>query len=222
MPISFPGRIAIFSINGFRAVRRHAYTGRAEELMRRLKPILTCFRYLSIIVLSSCLWSHPAAAAGSRLQLEFHDNLINLSADNADIQNLLLKLNTKTGIFVKFPSALQKKITLELSDVTVEKALATILKGLNYATVYSMPSGAGKAQVSEIHIFNAYKGRSRSRRSARRTRLFENRIKSYENRIRSAQQRLARVPQDSQAGKRYQRQIASYQRTIERLKRQIR
>jgi hypothetical protein len=134
----------------------------------------------------------------------------------------LLKLNEKAGIFVRFPSALQKKITLKLSDVTVEKALSTILKGLNYATVYSMPIGAEKAQVSEVHIFSSYKGRARSQKSAKRIRQIENRIKSYEKRIRSTQQRLESVSQDSAAGKRYQRQIRNYKRTVERLKRQIR
>ena len=222
MPLSIPTETAIFLTNGFSAAKRHASTDRVEALKQRLKPILTGFIYFSFIVSSSYLLSHPAAAAGSRLQLEFRDNLINLSADSADLQNLLMKLNAKTGIFVRFPSALQKKITLELSDVTVEKALPTILKGLNYATVYAMPIGADKARVSEIHIFSAYKGRARSQPSARRIRLLENRIKSYENRIRSVQKRLARVPQDSSAGKRYQRQIDSYQRAVERLKRQSR
>lgn len=222
MPISIPRDIAIFLINGFSAAKRYASADRVEALKRRLKPIPTCFIYLSFIVLSSYLLSHPAAAAGSRLRLEFRNNLINLSADNADLQNILLKLNEKTGIFVRFPSALQKKISIELSGVTVEKALPTILKGLNYATVYSMPIGADKAQVSEVHIFSAYKGRARSRQSARRIRQIENRIKSYEKRIRQAQQRLERVSPNSAAGKRHQRQIRNYQRTVERLKRQIR
>jgi hypothetical protein len=214
--------IAIFSINGFSADRRYASAGRTEELKRWLKPIPTYFIYIFFIVLSSYLLSHPAATAGSRLQLDFRDKLINLSADNADLQNILLKLNEKTGIFVRFPSMLQKKITLKLSGVTVEKALSTILKGLNYATVYSKTTGADKTQVSEVHIFSAYKGRTRSRQSARHIRQIENRIRSYEKRIRRAQQRLERVSQNSSAGKRYQRQISNYQKTIERLKRQIR
>lgn len=191
-------------------------------IARLLKPISIHFIYLFFIFLLSCHLSHPAVVAGSRLQLECHEDLISLSADNAEIKNILLRLNEKAGIFVRFPSTLQKTITIELSDVTIEKALPKILKGLNYATVYAMPAGTNKAQVSEVHIFSAYKGRTRTRQSAQRLRQIENRISNYEKRIRSAQQRLDRVSQDSPAGKRYQRQIRSYQRTVERLKRQIR
>lgn len=221
MPRSITGQIALFSINRFSAAIKFAYAEMTTKL-RWLKSIPTYFIHLFFILLSSFLLYHPAATAESRLQFELRDNRINLSADKADLQRILQKLNEKTGILIRFPRVLQKTITLELSGVTVEKALLKILKGLNYAIVYSMPADANKVQVSQVHIFSSYKGRARARQSARRIKQIENRIISYEKRIRTAQQRLAQVPQNSAAAKRYQRKIASYQRTVERLERQIR
>jgi hypothetical protein len=164
----------------------------------------------------------PAVVTASTIEMDFRDNRLSVSAVDADIKDILLRLSEEAGIYVQFPKALQKKISLNLSDVELEKALPRLLKGLNYATVFSIPLGTDRPQVSKVYVFEDYKISARARRSARRERQTRNRISQYEKRIASIQKRLDRVSHDSSAGKRYQRQIRSYKQKIDRLERQIR
>lgn len=168
------------------------------------------------------LWMHPAWAAGSTLKVQFRGNRLSLSAVDADIQSILLRIGEEAGIFVQFPQALQKKMSLTLSDIKLEKALKRLLKGLNYATVYSISDDTNTIQVSKVYIFEAYKETARSRRLVRIERRNRTRINQYEKQIASTKRRLEKVPHDSPAGRRYRRQIQNYQKRIDRLERQIR
>ncbi len=191
-----------------------------------LKPHSIHNFYILSIFLVSCQLLQPVSATGSKLQLECHKDLISVSADNAEIKNILLKLNAEANIVVKFPDELQKTITIELSDITIERALTKILRGIDHVIVYSMPADTTNAQVSEIHVFGAYENSgysenpSSTKQSAPHSKQIKNSITSYEKRIQSAQQRINTMPEDSPASKRYQLQIRSYKRIIERLKSQ--
>jgi hypothetical protein len=168
------------------------------------------------------LWMHPAWAAGSTLNVQFSGNRLNLSAVDADIQSILLRISEETGIFIQFPLALKKKMSLTLSDIKLEKALKRLLKGLNYATVYSISNDTHTVHVSKVYIFEAYKETAQSRRLARMQRQNQIRINQYEKRIASIKRRLEKVPQDGPVGRRYRRQIQNYQKRIDRLEQQIR
>jgi hypothetical protein len=165
---------------------------------------------------------HPALASGSTLQLKFRDNRLSISANHADIQTVLLRFSEETGIFVRFPKALQRKISINLSAVTPENALKSILKGLNYATVFSVSDSENKIRVSKVYIFKGYKETARTRRLERRERQNRNRINQYKKRIASIQRRLDKVSHNSAAERRLKRQIQNYQKAIDRLERQIR
>lgn len=180
---------------------------------------LVCFFF---VVSLTDLWMHPAWAAGSTLNVQFRGNRLSLSAVDADIQSILLRISEETGIFVQFPQALQKTMSLTLSDIKLEKALKRLLKGLNYATVYSISNDTNAIHVSKVYIFEAYKETARSRRLARIERQNQTRIKRYEKQIASIRRRLEKVPNDSSAGRRYRRQIQNYKKRIDRLERQIR
>jgi hypothetical protein len=180
--------------------------------------IVSCLLIISLFDLTI----HPASAIGSTLQLKFRNNRLSISADEADIQTVLLRVSEETGIFFRFPKALQKKISISLSAVTVENALKSILKGLNYATVFSASDSRNNVQVSKVYIFKGYKETARTRRLARRERLNQNRINRYKKRIASIQRRLDKVSPNSAAAKRLNNQKRNYQKTIDRLERQSR
>lgn len=165
---------------------------------------------------------HPASASGSTLQLKFRDNRLSISADEADIQTVLLRVSEETGIFIRFPKALQKKISMSLSAVTLENALKSILKGLNYATVFTVSDNKNKIQISKVYIFKGYKETARTKRLARRERQKRNRINQYKKRIASIQRRLDKVSHSSTDARRLKNQIGNYQKAIDRLERQIR
>ena len=175
-----------------------------------------------LFVLLTDMSMHSAWAADSTLQLQFRDNRLSLSAVDADIQSILLKISQATGIFIQFPQALQKKMSMTLSEVKLENALKRLLKGLNYATVYSLSKDMATIRVSKVYIFESYKETARAKRRSRIERQNRTRINRYEKQIASIKQRLEKVPHDSAAGKRYMTRIENYQKIIDRLERQIR
>jgi type II secretory pathway component HofQ len=175
--------------------------------------------YFLLIVSLTDFSMHPAWAAGATLQVQYRGNRLSLSAVDADIQSILLRISEETGIYVQFPRSLQKNMSLSLSEVKLEKALKRLLKGLNYATVYAASNNRNTVQVSKVFIFEDYKETARSRRLARRERRNRTRIDQYNKRIASIKRRLDKVPHDSPAGRRYRNQIQNYQKRIDRLER---
>jgi predicted RNase H-like nuclease (RuvC/YqgF family) len=144
-------------------------------------------------------------------------------AENADLKQVLLKLEDKTGIDVTFPNSLEKKITARMSGISLSEALPRLLGGVNYAIIHS-GSKKTRTVVSEVFVFKKSK-RSRTPFQAGALRSSErqiaNRIRNYERRIKSLKKNLSKVDQNSSRGKRYLRQIRSYEHTIEKLKRRL-
>jgi len=173
---------------------------------------------LVFLFLMSCTFLHWVPVYGSTLQLHVQDNLLSLEAADADLSAILQRLGEAAGIDFKFPKELEKKITLQISDVRLETALKRILKGLNYATVYSVAASGDSSRISAVYIYGKHKGGSRASQSTIRESEAQHSISDYEKRIRVVQQRLDRVGRDSQAGRRYQEEIENYQRLIERLR----
>ncbi|MGA8178462.1 MAG: hypothetical protein WB792_00280, partial [Desulfobacterales bacterium] len=94
-----------------------------------------------------------------------------------------MKLSAKTGIYVKFPSSLDKQITTQLVHVSLRKALSEILKGTNYAIIYS-GSGKNQAVVSKVFVYAKAKKSMISGRSIQQENMIASRIRAYEKRVR--------------------------------------
>lgn len=178
--------------------------------------------FMVSLILITCALLHWAPVYGATLQLDVHDNLLSLSAEDSDLSSILQRISEATGIDFRFPIDLQKKITLKISDVRLETALKRILKGLNYATVYSVAGSGDPARISTVYIYGKQKGGTRTTRNSQPSvgeGPGQHRISDYERRIQVVQRRLDRVAPDSPAGRRYRKEIENYQRLIERLKR---
>lgn len=176
------------------------------------------FAAFILILLLLC----PAMAWGSTLQMDYEDKKLSLSTKDADLKNILLRLSREVGIGVWFPESLNKRLTVELSGVSLERALKAILKGVSYATIYSRSRKTSKIRISEVHVFKESKRKTTIRRSAGNSHRIESRINYYEKRLKSAQDKLYRAESGSALERRFQRQIRSLERTISRLKQQIR
>lgn len=153
-----------------------------------------------------------ARGADQALQINYQNNMLSVVARNADLKRILLKIADKTGIYVKFPRDLNTDITLSRSGASLKAVLKNILKGWNYAIVYSGPNRK-EAEIAEVLIFSKKQPTSVSRAQARNA----TRIKNYQRQIDTIRQRMTRVDPDSSRGKNYSRQIQRLEKIIERL-----
>lgn len=173
--------------------------------------------FLVFLFLMICTFLHWAPVYASTLQLHMRDNLLSLEAVDADLSNVLQRLGEAAGIDFRFPKELEIKITLQLSDVRLETALKRILKGLNYAMVYSGAGGEDSKTICAVYIYGKHKGGARSQSTINETGA-QHSISDYEKRVRVVQKLLDGVEPDSPAARQYKKEIENYQRLIERLK----
>lgn len=162
-----------------------------------------------------------AQTINPNIHIDYNNNLLTLSAKKAELKKVLLKLSEKTDIYVRYPSSLKKQITTKMSGVSLGEALSKILKGMNHVIIYS-GSRKNRAVVSEVFVYFESKKSTISRHSTSKNRQIAVRIKSYERRLDSLNEKLSKFDKNSRQGKRYLRQIRSYQNVIESLKRKIR
>jgi len=153
-------------------------------------------------------------------RIEYKNNLLSISAQKADIKNVLLKLSDKTGVSFKFPNSLKQQITIKLSGQSLRDALSRILKGLNHAIVYS-GSRKNRAAISEVLVYRKSIKSKTPSRSIRREKQIADRIRSYEKRIESVKKKLLGVNKNSRQGRRYLRQISSYENIIRNLNKKL-
>ena len=158
-----------------------------------------------------------AQSLSSNFRLTFKNNLLTISAKNADLKNVLSNLADKTDISIGYPDSLDKKITLNKGRISIKEALKRLLKGLNYAIIYS-GSRQNKAVISHVLVFKKSKKTARFGVNEQR---IANRIKSYERQLELLRNRLSRVDENSRRGKNYLRRINLIEKNIERLRGQL-
>ncbi len=176
---------------------------------------------ISVMVFTGVTSLSYAQTVNPNLHIEYQNRLLSLSAQQADLKNILLEISNKTGVYVSFPSALNKQITTKMSHVSLSKALVKILKGTNYAIIYS-GSGKNHAVVSKVFVYTTSKRSGISGRSISQDNRLASRIKTYEKRIELMNKKLSHLDKNSRIAKRYVKQIRSYENIIEKLKRRIR
>lgn len=173
--------------------------------------------FIFLIYFTSVNSSIYAQASNIKFRIDYKNNLLTISAQNADLRNVLLRLADKTGVYVKFPSALKKQITIKISGLSLEETLSRLLKGINYALVYS-GSRKNRAVVSEVFVFKQLRRSRISSRTRVRERQLSHRIRYYERRLESLKNKLSNVNKNSRQGKSYLRRIRSYENTLKNLK----
>ena len=173
-----------------------------------------------MIYFTSVTSSIYAQTSNIKLRIDYKNNLLTISAQDADLKNVLLKIANKTGVYVRFPSSLKKQITIRISGLSLKETLSRLLKGINYALVYS-GSRKNRAIVSEVFVFKKLERSRISSRARVRERQLSHRIKYHERRLESLKKKLSKVNKNSRQGKSYLRQIRSYENTLKNLKKKI-
>lgn len=171
---------------------------------------------LQMVILLGCLIGAGSLAsaqgADQGLQINYRNSRLSIVARDVGLKRVLLKIAEITGINVKFPADLKSDITLSRNSASLKSVLKSILKGWNYAIIFSGPNRK-EAEVAEVLIFSKKQPAAVSKAQGRKAA----RIRSYEMRIDTVRQRLSQVDPDSSAGKSYLRQIERFEKMIEKL-----
>lgn len=163
---------------------------------------------------------------GRELYIEYNRDLLSLSAENVNLKHVLTAVAEETGISVWYLKDSEKPITTDFNELPLQQGLRRILRGMNYALIYSPSPERKRGEVpSGVFVLSKQGGRSRRtfRPSARPRNSEERRaaaIASYRKRLDILEQQMARVGMNSPRGKAIQRQIRQFERLIEKLIRQ--
>jgi len=190
--------------------------------------------YIYIILFTSVISLSYAQTSNPNLRLIYKNNLITISAQNADLKNVLLELADKTNIIIRVPNSLKKQITITLSENSLDEALSKILRDMNYAIIYSGEKN-NRTVISEVLIYNESESSEVSSRSEYSNRNINNSIqkprvkkidrsrliKSLERRLENLNKKLSLGNISSSQRERYLKQIRAYENKIEQLKREI-
>jgi len=101
------------------------------------------------------------------VQIEYNpvtDNLT-VKAEDANLEGILAYVSHKTGIFIRIDPSIEKRITTELNDISLENALRQLSKGLNHAMIYESWNNGDDPRLVGIEILrndSAYGRDSRS------------------------------------------------------------
>ena len=190
--------------------------------------------YIYIILFTSVISLSYAQTSNPNLRLIYKNNLITISAQNADLKDVLLELADKTNIIIRVPNSLKKRITITLSENSLDEALSRILRDMNYAIIYSGEKN-NRTVISEVLIYNESESSEVSSRSESTNRNINNSIqkprgkkidrsrliKSLERRLENLNKKLSLGNISSSQRERYLKQIRAYENKIEQLKREI-
>ena len=177
---------------------------------------LVCFFAFFVCITSS---TH-AQISGQSFRIDYNNGLVTLSAEKADLSRLLTQIAQRAGIHVRFPKNLTKEITITLSGVSLKKALCRLLKGEDYALLYSVSGKHKPAAISEVYVLPKSTGPSSSRQYERpkgRDEVIRASITRYEKRLETLKSRMTTVDEESRQGGAIRNQIRSTEKTLERL-----
>lgn len=187
--------------------------------MYKIIPLVCLFAFfVSITTLSH------AQSSEQSFRIDYDNGLLTLSAEKADLTRLLTQIAQRAGIHVRFPKNLTRQITITLSDVSLKKALRRLLKGENYALLYSAPGKHKSSAISEVYILPKSTGRTISRQYQRpkgRDEVIRASIARYEKRLETLKSRMTTVDEESRRGRLIGNQIRSTEKTIERLRKSL-
>jgi len=100
-------------------------------------------------VLTLVLLGASAARAESTIKVDWNKGRLSVSAENAELSQVLREVAHQTGIKIRGSQDVQQRVSMHLSEVSLEKGLKALLEGVDYAVLgdISSPEKARSAQV---------------------------------------------------------------------------
>jgi predicted RNase H-like nuclease (RuvC/YqgF family) len=196
---------------------------RSADMRKRFTVLgILCAVMLCLVSPGLVLGQNP----GEDLRIAYNRGLLSLSADNVNLNDVLTAVASETGITVTSPQGLEKQITTEFNGLPLQQGLRRILKGTNYALIYSTsPREKGGEVISGIYVLSQQSSRSgTTSRTAVRPKTQEERIaatiEQYEKKLDLLERRLEQVDPASPQGKTIDRQIRLIKQRIAKLQEQ--
>jgi hypothetical protein len=187
--------------------------------MSKLIHLLCFFAFFVSVTFSTLAQSH-----GQTFDMDYDNGLLTLSAEKADLTRLLTQIAQRAGIHVRFPRNLTKQITIKLSGVSLRKALRRLLKGENYALIYSVSAKRKPGAISGVYVLPKSTA-SRASRQYKQPRgqdeVIRTSIARYEKRLETLKNRMTTLDEESRRGRLTGNQIRSTEKTLERLRRSL-
>ena len=185
-------------------------------------------RQILSIAIILLLWSSLGQGQNpaGELLVVYNRGLLTVSMGNVDLERVLRALAKETGISVKYAKGLEKRITTEFHALPLQRGLRRILRGMNYALIYSGSAGKkGEDIVSGLYVVSKQSRTSRhtSRASVRIKTPEERRaaaIERYRRRVDLLERKLGQVGVSSPRGKAIDRQIRLLEQKIQKLAQQ--
>jgi hypothetical protein len=165
-----------------------------------------------------CLISFGKIAAAQdahqSYNIGFENNLLSISAREADLKKVLFKVADKTDTVVQVPGSLDKEISITIKNLSIKEAFHRLLKEFNYVVIYSGKEKS-KADIQKVIVFEAPK---KVRRTKRTNNRIARTIRSLERRLETLKRSLSRVKEGSPRGKSYVARIRRIENQIAKLK----
>jgi len=118
--------------------------GRFPSSARVHVPTAIIVAALSLVVLGA-----PATRADTPFKVDWNKGRLSVSAENAELSQVLREVARQTGIRIRGSQDVGQRVSMHLSEVSLEKGLKALLDGVDYAVMgdISSPEKARSAQV---------------------------------------------------------------------------
>ena len=184
------------------------------------------FVFLTLLLTTVYSSSLYAESTNPNILISYKENVLSIRANDADLKKVLFELADETNINIQLPLSLDKKITINRSEISLNEGLEDILKDLNYVILYSGLKN-NKPLITKVIVFPMSKistsltageiqQANSEKQSTNREEQSANRIKFYERQIESFKKKLSRIDENSRRGKQYSKQIKKLEKLIEK------
>jgi hypothetical protein len=102
-----------------------------------------------VFVSPSAIPAESPVRAEPPVKVDWNKGRLSVSADNAELSQVLREVAHQTGIRIRGSQDIGQRVSMHLSEVSLEKGLKTLLDGVDYAVLgdISSPEKARSAQV---------------------------------------------------------------------------
>jgi hypothetical protein len=131
------------------------YNNSSKSLRLKEAGAILVFIFLALHLTIECS-SIYAQSNNQNILISYKNDLLSISAKDADLKEVLLKLSDKTNINIKLPVYIDKKITINKNGISLGEGLEYILKNLNHIILYSGRKN-NKLMISRVIVFSESK-----------------------------------------------------------------
>jgi len=113
------------------------------------------YNFLKIVFVTFLFTSVPShVLCSDSVQVEYNPVTANLTvkAEDADLEGVLALVSHKTGVWVRIDPSIEKRITIDLNDIPLERVLLQLSRGLSHSMFYESIDNGGGHRLVGIEI----------------------------------------------------------------------